>query len=285
MFKRFFIMFFLALLITFPSICIEGAKEGLVLWAITLVPTLLPFFIATKFLLQQSIPSTFLSPYLIFVGLFCGYPTATTILHQLYEDAYYDKKQAELFLCLCNHTSPAFLISFVYQNYIHEHLPILAFLLPIYGSIFLWMFFFLLFFGIPKNKKQALSSMRGEEKKLEDIFTDSIMTILKIGCYMILFSIFIALSKHLFQKNTSLLFSIFPCFLEITNGVHTLSSLALPINTKTALIGALCSFGGCCSIAQIKSVCPRELSFLPYYAFKLCTSVQVFLIFFLMNYP
>ena len=41
------LLFLSCLLFFFPEICVEGAREGLVLWSGTIVPTLLPFLLLT----------------------------------------------------------------------------------------------------------------------------------------------------------------------------------------------------------------------------------------------
>ena len=131
-------IFFFFLLILFPKISVEGARQGLILWGLTLVPTLLPFFIVTKSILQWKIPGNLLLPYLFFVGYFCGYPTGAVIVNQLYLSGALTKKQSNLFICFCNHASPAFLFNFVYYNYFRTQCSAWTLLFPIYLSSVLW---------------------------------------------------------------------------------------------------------------------------------------------------
>ena len=147
-------IFFFFLLILFPKISVEGARQGLILWGLTLVPTLLPFFIVTKSILQWKIPGNLLLPYLFFVGYFCGYPTGAVIVNQLYLSGALTKKQSNLFICFCNHASPAFLFNF----------GILGFLL--YFGPFLAIFVYGLYFGI---------------RKIKNIDSEYIMYVLGIG--------------------------------------------------------------------------------------------------------
>ncbi len=270
---------FLCLLILFPQLCVEGAKQGLILWGLTLVPTLLPFFIATRYILQWNIHPRLLFPYLLFIGYFCGYPTGASVIDQLFSVNTFTKKQAELLVCLCNHTSPAFLISFVYYTYFTRHLSLISFLFPIYFSAILWSIIFCFFFHRPPfffsdscMKKSTIPS-----KNLESIFIDSVYTIVKIGCFMVIFSILINCSLSFFGS-VSPLCSISSCFLEITSGLHFLSSFPISFHTKKALMEALCSFGGCCSIAQVQGVLHKELSTIPFILFKICTGMTTFLL-------
>lgn len=273
---------FLFLLIGFPELCVEGARQGLILWGLTLVPTLLPFFIATRSILQWNIPENLLFPYLLFVGYFCGYPTGAASVEQLYSVNTFTKKQAELLVCFCNHTSPAFLVSFVYYTYLKTHISLFHFLFPIYFSSILWSVIFYFFFQRPPlfSHSSCIKKNTISNKNLEEIFIDSVYTIVKIGCFMVIFSILITCCLSFFSGKSSLC-SLACCFLEITTGLHVLSGFPISWNIKTALMGALCSFGGYCSIAQVRGVLSRELSVIPFILFKLCTGITTYLIFYL----
>lgn len=272
-------IFFFFLLILFPKISVEGARQGLILWGLTLVPTLLPFFIVTKSILQWKIPGNLLLPYLFFVGYFCGYPTGAVIVNQLYLSGALTKKQSNLFICFCNHASPAFLFNFVYYNYFRTQCSAWTLLFPVYLSSVLWTAIFCLMIH-SKDPFPQQANAAAKEQRLEDIFMESVSTIMKIGCFMLLFSIFIQISFSLFSKRSIVLCTL-SCFLEITNGVHILSSCPFSTQLKTALIGALCSFGGFCSIAQVRSALSKELSIFYYFIFKLCTGVTTFVLIYL----
>ncbi|MDO4169214.1 MAG: hypothetical protein Q4D45_04860 [Lachnospiraceae bacterium] len=280
--KQFASFLFFLLLILFPKICVEGARQGLILWGLTLVPTLLPFFIATKSILQWNIPKKLLFPYLLFVGYFCGYPTGASVINQLYQANIFHKKQSELLICFCNHTSPAFLISFVYYTYLKPNHSIIFFLLPIYFAAFFWCLIFYLGFHCPSLSPKASEHTANTftQQSLEEIFLDSVVTIIKIGCFMIIFSILIQISFHL-TSNISENGSLIACFLEVTTGVNHIATSSLPPQLKIALIGALCSFGGYCSIAQVQSVLSKELTITPYIFFKICTGATTFFLLYL----
>lgn len=267
------------ILLTFPTLCVDGARQGLLLWGLTLVPTLLPYFIVTKCILQFEIPSRFLLPYLLLIGYGCGYPTGAASIYQLYSVNTLTKKQANLLLCFCNHTSPGFLISFVHHTYFKNQLSLPAFLLPIYLSSILCSILFYFVFG-PISFASNTSCMKKntiQKENLESIFINSIYTIVKIGCYMIIFSIFIQLLFSIFHS-FSLLGCTFSCFLEITTGLQQLSLLPLSFQMKKALMSALCTMGGCCSIAQVYSASHGELSLVLYVLFKLLSASSCFLL-------
>lgn len=116
------------LLFLFPEQCVAGAKNGLLLWSGTIVPTLLPFFLLTNLMMKyQTVhyisylfyPLFKLFPWLnkdlaytILMGFLCGYPLGGKIISDLVLSGSYTKKEGESLLVLCNNVSPMFSIGF-----------------------------------------------------------------------------------------------------------------------------------------------------------------------------
>ena len=85
-----------ALLVCFPSVASAGASQGLLLWFQVLIPSLLPFFLLSGFLIRSGLissVSTVTYPLLgrffhttpegatcILIGFLCGYPVSYTHL-------------------------------------------------------------------------------------------------------------------------------------------------------------------------------------------------------------
>ena len=92
--KNHFFQFFLILcffvMLLFPSEVFEGAKSGLLLWFLTVLPTLFPFLLISRLLLDScacSLLNKLLAPvisrlfgisaqgsFAFIVGFLCGYP-------------------------------------------------------------------------------------------------------------------------------------------------------------------------------------------------------------------
>lgn len=103
---------FLALLLVFPETAAEGGRNGLILWATVLVPSLLPFSILTS-LLRKKLQGSRLSYLLLTAGILSGYPIGAKIAGDLYNDGSLTKKQAVFFAGAINNPSPMFVIFFV----------------------------------------------------------------------------------------------------------------------------------------------------------------------------
>lgn len=81
---------------------------------------------------------------------------------------------------------------------------------------------------------------------------DSFETIVKVGGYLIIFSVLLELAEQTGQKNiaATLLLST----LEVTNGILMIAKRFPEISTAYPLLIGLTSMGGICSMAQTKSM-------------------------------
>ena len=102
--KNHFFQFFLILcffvMLSFPSEVFEGAKSGLLLWFLTVLPTLFPFLLISRLLLDScacSLLNKLLAPvisrlfgisaqgsFAFIVGFLCGYPMGAKITADLF---------------------------------------------------------------------------------------------------------------------------------------------------------------------------------------------------------
>ena len=116
--KNHFFQFFLILcffvMLLFPSEVFEGAKSGLLLWFLTVLPTLFPFLLISRLLLDScacSLLNKLLAPvisrlfgisaqgsFAFIVGFLCGYPMGAKITADLFH-ARQISKQKLLIYC------------------------------------------------------------------------------------------------------------------------------------------------------------------------------------------
>ena len=135
--KNHFFQFFLILcffvMLLFPSKVFEGAKSGLLLWFLTVLPTLFPFLLISRLLLDScacSLLNKLLAPvisrlfgisaqgsFAFIVGFLCGYPMGAKITADLFHARQISKAEASYLLSFCNNTSPAFLIHYIVLGY------------------------------------------------------------------------------------------------------------------------------------------------------------------------
>lgn len=117
---------FIILLVVFSKSNLVAAKSGLNLWANSVVPSLLPFFIATELLsntniihiigkkLNKIIRPLFNVPgegaYAFLIGLISGYPAGAKIVTKLRKDGLCTKSEGERLLTLSNNSGPLFIV-------------------------------------------------------------------------------------------------------------------------------------------------------------------------------
>lgn len=283
--------FLFVFLLRFPAEALSAAKEGMSLWLNTLVPTLLPFLILTGILLYtDSIEKIFspfkilwktllgLSPsgaYAFFLGILCGYPMGAKIASELYTHHKINKQEAEYLLTFSNNASPAFLISYLTHTCLQNTVSPAIILSILLSSNFICMivFRFILF----KNKTCTLVSKNVLKKETSTtsssgtIIDVSIMngfeTISKIGGYILIFSLLSACISHYWIFTPFSQYLILG-ILEITTGLHTISTAPISFSLKFIYAMGITAFGGICIMAQTRSVTNKELSFIPFFLSK-----------------
>ena len=138
-----------ALLVCFPSVASAGASQGLLLWFQVLIPSLLPFFLLSGFLIRSGLissVSTVTYPLLgrffhttpegatcILIGFLCGYPLGARTVADLYERKQLSRPEATYLLCLTNNVSPGFLSGFVVNSCFRRRELLFPALLCVYG--------------------------------------------------------------------------------------------------------------------------------------------------------
>ncbi len=116
-------------LVLFSKQNLAATKNGLLLWANSVVPSLLPFFIATELLSQTNVVSSlgilfnkFMKPifnvpgvgaYAFLMGIISGYPIGAKIVTKFRKDGFCTKAEAERLLSFTNNSGPLFIIGTV----------------------------------------------------------------------------------------------------------------------------------------------------------------------------
>jgi len=292
------IVIFLLLLyfLVFPNETLNAARGGLDLWFGTLVPTLLPFLILSGFLIHSNLVNhlaslfhplfgklLYLSPegsYVLFAGFLCGFPVGAKVLGDLVRNRKIHSEEAAYLLGFCNNVSPSFVITFFIMDKLNDSAYLLKALVLLY--------LFPLCYGIltGKNyrtwKKQMYElpiknapEVRLSFELMDACIYDAINTLLKLGGYVILFSVFATIPAAIPNMPVEIT-SALTGILEITNGVSVITQ-NFPKETSFRFLMPLISFGGLCALAQTLSVLKGSgLSAIPYVKAKLSTAVLVF---------
>lgn len=120
---------FTVCLVLFSKENLSATKSGLSLWANSVVPALLPFFIATELLSHTNVTEAvgkllnkYMKPifnvpgigaYAFVMGIISGYPVGAKIVTKFRQDGLCTKAEAERLLAFTNNSGPLFIIGTV----------------------------------------------------------------------------------------------------------------------------------------------------------------------------
>lgn len=304
--KNFFtILFasFIVCLVLFSKSNMESAKNGLTLWATSVVPSLFPFFVGTELLYRTNfviflgkIFTKFMRPVFnvpgesaiaLILGNLSGYPVGAKLACNLLENKQCTKVEAERIIAFTNNSGPLFVvgtvgISMFYSKEIGLSLLLCHFLASLTVGV--------LFRNYKKDKDEFYRSVQTIKKDsptvslsnlgeiLGESIKNSINLILTIGGFIVLFSvvisilnesqIFTAIANALnnFGIPENLSKAILSGLLEVTNGLKISSSLQTKsLATNIILSSFLLGFGGISVMLQVYSVISKQkLSIRPY---------------------
>ena len=292
------LVLFLAMLFS-PKAVFDGAESGLLLWFQVVFPTLFPFMLVSGLMLSGGglvvisrifgrLFSTLFatSPngsFAVIAGFLCGYPMGAKVSADLVRSGRISRDEGAYLLSFCNNTSPIFIMNFiVWKTFDREELMIPTLLILIGVPAFLSLFF-RRFYLKGRKKFSDLSDKKKNNVKLlnfemlDSCLADSFESIVKVGLYIIFFSILIALPGKL-SAGHPLLAGILPT-LEMTNGILMIHKAAPDLTVSYPLILGLTSFGGFCSAAQTKCMLKAaSLPILPYIIQKLTAAAAASLL-------
>ena len=292
------LVLFLTMLFS-PKAVFEGAESGLLLWFQVVFPTLFPFMLVSGLMLSGGglvvisrifgrLFSTLFatSPngsFAVIAGFLCGYPMGAKVSADLVRSGRISRDEGAYLLSFCNNTSPIFIMNFiVWKTFDREELMIPTLLILIGVPAFLSLFF-RRFYLKGRKKFPDLSDKKKNNVKLlnfemlDSCLADSFESIVKVGLYIIFFSILIALPGKL-SAGHPLLAGILPA-LEMTNGILMIHKAAPDLTVSYPLILGLTSFGGFCSAAQTKCMLKAaSLPILPYIIQKLTAAAAASLL-------
>lgn len=267
----------LLLLLTHPSLALEGASQGLILWSQTVLPTLLPFMICSNVIVSIGALPLFMTPfrpvlsrllglsdnggYVLVSGLLCGYPMGAKTCAEFLSQGKISPGEARYLLAISNHSSPMFLLGYVAAN-LCPQIPIwtvmAALYLPILPLAALARKIYRPNSGtsdtyVPADSRAAFC--------FDDIMMGSIEIMVRIGGYIMLFSILAVFIQYL-PGIAPVLKSLLLGISEITTGIHALAQTTDGFLQGLCLTGAI-AFGGLSGIFQTKSVLENGLQSFP----------------------
>lgn len=258
----------LLFLLSEPETAVAGARFGLMLWSDRLLPSLLPFLILTQILIKSgyldAITKKLHLPYpyfVLFAGTLFGFPMGCKLTADLYGQGKLTKREASLLFIISNHMSPAFVGGYILSETLNEPKLIPVTYLILYMPAICYGLWFLPHRQNLHTKsqppeastKKSTSGLQLNFAILDAGIMDSFETMLKIGGYVMLFSIITAMCRQ-FLSAFPALCTFVAGALEITGAVSVIDEFFANAYFKYVAILAATAFGGFSGIAQTASL-------------------------------
>lgn len=287
-------------ILLYPQECLESARNGLNLWFSIVLPSLLPFMVASSILLETGIVkllSFFLSPvtrflfsapgesaFIFIASSLSGYPMGAKLTAELYSKHEISEEDAQTIIRFTSVSGPLFITGAVASGMLGAPEAGIYLLSAHYLSAILSG----VIFGLFKKKrikhiqtsslkevlvdfKRDISKCRPFGQLLSDSIEKSFYTLIKIGGFIIVFSVVMEiLSLSGVFNAATWIYSPIARFsglsdegirsmliggIEMTNGCTTLSNAAMSLSQKLPVVSSIIAFGGTCIHMQTKSVC------------------------------
>lgn len=277
------ILFTFYLCLWYPDLSMRAASRGLLQWYQNVLPVLFPFMILTSFMQQMHYDSSFSSKlkiflhifqrfsenayYIIFFGFLCGFPMGAKLVRESYLSKKISHKEATILMAFCNNLSPVFFISVVLPHMTSCNLTFyqkIPYIFCMYGIPFLYGI--LIQFLLPEQnepyKQSATNTLQASDITLPEALdlsvTNSIMPIVKLGCYIMIFQIYstflILFIRNYFTLpdflNVIPIDAILCSLLEIVNGTLLFANVKAHSAISIAIFFFLLQFGGLSCIMQ-----------------------------------
>ena len=290
-------------LIVFSKSNLFAARNGLALFANSVIPSLFPFFVATELLSYTNITNIlgrflnrFMKPlfnvrgegsFALIMGILSGYPVGAKIVCDLRKNNICSKEECERLLSFTNNSGPLFIIATVGVSLFGSSaIGFLLLITHILSSLTVgFLFRFWKYNKTSSNSSLSTNSSSLKTKvsfsKLGEIISNSInnsiSTLLTIGGFVVLFSVIISIiqNSHILSFVETFIPSKFTSplilgLLEITNGISLIATIRVKkLSITIIMVAFLLGFGGFSVLLQVWSIVSRsDLSLKPYFLGK-----------------
>ena len=257
-------------LVLAPAEAIESARYGLSLCAELIVPSLLPFFVASALLIRLGVPQALgklLSPLArrlwgvsgagasaFFSGICGGYPLGAQTVAELYVTGQIEKAEAEKLLRFCNNSGPSFLVGVIGAGIFSSRAAgLLLYAVHVFAALLTG-----LIFRRGEAPSSAPRSVRetGIAEALVASVRQAVSAVLSVCGFVVCFCVLSGLLDTLgFWARAATLLSRLPAvdaqdaramligFLELSSGIGALRGLP-PSGGRLVLSAFLCGWGG-----------------------------------------
>lgn len=261
------IFFFAALLLCFPMAAAEGARQGLLLCANVVIPTLFPFMALSGFLALSGVGDILAWPLLpvtryllrlpdeaagaILMSFVGGYPAGAKTVATLVEERRLSADHASRMLCYCVNAGPSFLVSAV-GSVIYGS-PQAGWILLIAQVAASLVVGIVVSWGKPVPK----ATVRQESMPMSGAFVNAVTSaataMLSACAFIVFFSVISALVGLLFTNNpASPFYLLITGLLEVTKGCAESIHIGGPVGFGLAAF--FVGFGGFSIMGQVAAI-------------------------------
>ncbi len=269
-------------MVIFPAVILDSAKQGIVLWASSVLPALLPFFICADFMISLGIPGIVggfferpfqklfgtpgSSAFVFIVSITSGYPMGPKLIGEMRRRGELTDREGIRMLSFCSTSGPLFMLGTVGAGMLHSPGAGAVIALSHYAAAVANGLLLRLLGGREKRKKGHVRACYTEpavdKKTMLEMLTDSIISSLKtlgvICCYIIIFTYatdLLEMTGALNPLKNSHDSGFAKGLLEMTIGIDEISaSDEIGLRLKCTMAAFLVSFGGLSIFAQSMSV-------------------------------
>lgn len=243
---------FVIMMVVLPEVTEEGSKTAIIIWANSIVPVLLPFFIFSDFIKNtgnfQILPPKI---YPFIVAFMSGYPMGAKIVGDYIRDNKVSLNEGKKILSYSLVTGPAFII-FTIGSFLGSTKAALLVAISHYlGAILNKNFYY--------TSKKSVKTTLSTEKKVDymENFSYAIgngfRAMATILAYLMFFTIGINMLEHIgffHYINNQAMVSVLKGIFEMTLGINLVGMCDISIKMKTIMASWLVSFGGLSVIGQ-----------------------------------
>lgn len=271
-------------MVAFPAIALDSAQKGVSLWASSVLPALLPFFICANFMIALGLPVLIgqffekpfrkifgapgVSAFVFSISITSGYPMGAKLIGDMTRRKEITREDAKMMLTFCSTSGPLFMLGAVGAGMLLSPAAGAVIAISHYLGAIVNGIVFRFFFSLKKSNKPRVekkiykSSLNLPKESLFDIFTDSIISSFKalgIVCgYIVLFTLvtdFMQYSGLLQSIDSLYLRGILKGFFEMTVGSNSIAGIE-DVSLLLKCIGCtfIISWGGLSILAQSMSM-------------------------------
>ncbi len=274
------VIFLIIVLAIFPEKYSKSTYSGVLLWAVSVMPSLLPYFFLTAILTKTNSLSSVtykftpisyklfrlqgISFYAFFMSVLSGYPVGSKITADLYQNGLISKGEVKRLSLLCSTSGPLFIIGAVGVNmFFDKTVGFILYLTHVVSAIFTALIFKNKFEAPVQNNSLLLCNQ--SDNALYECVYSSVISVLVVGGFV---SVFFVISEILTDFYVlyplSTLFNLILTpfstvgneaealsvgIIEFTKGAKMLSNLgATPLTVS--LCNFIITFGGISAILQ-----------------------------------